>query len=282
MVRLLSSGKSIFAALLAGCVVCAHAAPQAFPIKISPGPNPPEAKRIANYPDAIGAIVWVIVNKLGLPAPRGTLEVHATRESFERALVEHLKITPVLAQSTAQFAKSAVGGHTVLVNAPAVADSTWPQRIELLAHELAHCEQLTLANRPALSRPQWLIEGYAEWIAFKVTDALGLDNLAGARQRKIAKLRKLRRERELPKLVLIVSFSEWVEARQTYGFDGTYSLAFLATDFLIRRHSPLDAADYFRRFEHSDDDAANFHAAFGEDLGNFEHALDRHLDSLLR
>lgn len=281
MTRLGAAAKRTAVWLLASAAICAQAAPREIPLEILPAPNPPDAKIIADYPEAVGAIVWVLVNRFGLPAPRGRLEVHSTRESFERALVKYLKISPVLARSTAQFAKSAVGGDTVLVNAPAVAESSWPQRIALLAHELTHCVELTLADRPALSRPQWLIEGYAEWMAFNVTDALGIDDLKDTRARTIAKLRELRRKGALPELVQIVSFSEWVEARRKYGFDGTYSLAFLATDFLIKRHSPSAAADYFRRFAQSNDDAANFSAAFGENVSEFERALQRHLEILL-
>jgi hypothetical protein len=63
----------------------------------------------------------------------------------------------------------AVGDDAVLNNEPAVADLAWPDRIELLAHEL--------------------------------------------------------------------TLGEWVRARKRYGYDGTYSLAFLVTDFLIERAS---------------------------------------------
>jgi hypothetical protein len=270
--------------LIAAACACfgARAATQEVPLQIEPGPKPPDARAIADYAGAVHAIVWVMVHRFGLPMPRGTLEVHSTREGFERALVRKLRISPSLARSTAEFAKSAVGSNTVLVNAPAISAAGWPERTELLAHEITHAVELTLANRPALARPQWLIEGFAEWMAYAVTDALGLDNLDAVRTRVTARLREQRRAGDLPRLLRIVSLADWVDARKRYGFDRTYSLAFVATDFLIARRSLAAVTDYFRRFERVDDADANFAPAFGEDIAAFESALQRHLDALLR
>ncbi len=270
------------AGFLLACAICCHASPQAFPIRMLPGARAPDGAKIADYPAAVAAIAWVMVRRFGLPAPRGRVEVHATRESFERGLVQHLKISPDLARSTAQFAKSAVGDFTVLVNEPAVADLAWPGRIELLAHELTHSLQLTLANRPALARPQWLIEGHAEWMAYNITASLGVDDLGKVRARLRARVRVLRRKGELPDIVQAVSFGEWVRARKRYGYDGSYSLAFLVTDFLIERHSMAAAADFFGRFGSSNDYRANFRAAFGEGLDQFELASERRLEDLLK
>jgi hypothetical protein len=274
--------RCLAAWLLLACALCCHASPQAFPIRVLPGADAPDAAKIADYPGAVAAIAWVMVHRFGLPAPRGRVEVHATRESFERGLVEHLKISPALARSTAQFAKSAVGDYTVLVNEPAVAGLAWPARIELLAHELTHSLQLTLADRPALARPQWLIEGHAEWMAYNVTASLGLDDLGKVRERLRGRVRELRQKEELPDIVRMITFGEWVRARKRYGYDGSYSLAFLVTDLLIERHSMAAAADFFSRFGVSEDYAANFRAAFGEGLDEFELASQRRLEELLK
>jgi hypothetical protein len=48
-------------------------------------------------------------------------------------------------------------------------------------------------------------------------------------------------------------------------------------DFLLERHGVPAMLDYFRRFAASDDRAANFRAAFGEDLETFEAALSARL-----
>ncbi len=267
---------------VASAIFCCHAWAQEIPLQVFPGTQAFEGKDIADYPRAIDAILRVLVQKFGLPLPRGKVEIHPTREGFEQALVKYLKIAPALARSTSQFAKAAVGSNTLLINEQAIAGDTWPQRIELIAHELIHLLQLTLANRPGIIGNQWLIEGFAEWMAFQVTDALGLDELSRARGRITDKVRELKRKENLPRLLHLHAFADWVGAREKYGFDGTYSLSFLITDFLIERHSVAAVLDYFRRFQRSADHDANLKAAFGEGLDDFELALDRHLDGLLK
>jgi hypothetical protein len=239
------------------------------------------ARSVADYGGAIDAIVYVLVHKFELPVPRGHVEVHTTRESFEQGLIKHLKIAPALAGSISEFAKGAVGGYTLLINEPVMGKLTWPQRIEELAHEVTHNLQLTLANRPGIARPQWLIEGFAEWLAFNVTDALGLDDLENARARLVNKVREVRRKQDLPRLLEVDTLADWVETRKKHGFDATYTLSFVITDFLIRRHSLSAVTNYFREFQRSQDHLANFRVAFGEDVDEFERALHAHLDQLL-
>ena len=259
-----------------------QAAPQELLLELSAGSDIPDGRNVKGYPATVDAIVRVMVQKFQLPVPRGKLLIYATREDFKQGLVEHLKISPNLAESTARFAKSAVGSCNVLVNEPAIADSPWPQRIELLAHELTHSVQLTLANRCSLARPQWLIEGSAEWMAFNVTASLQLDDIKDVRVRLAERVRALGKEGDLPRLTRLESFDQWVNARNKYGFDRTYSLAFLVTDFLVARYSLMQLADYFRRFEHSNDHRANFSAAFGESVESFERALEAYLAELLK
>lgn len=259
-----------------------QAALQELPLDMLSGSGIPDGKNIKTYPATVDAIVRVMVQKFQLPVPRGKLLVYATREDFERGLVEHLKIAPDLAQSTARFAKSAVGSCNVLVNEPAIAESTWPQRVELLAHELTHSVQATLANRCGLAHHQWLIEGSAEWMAFNVTASLNLDDMSNVRTRLAHKVRELGRKDQLPRLTQLDSFGQWVSARNKYGFDGSYSLSFLITDFLVERYSFMQVTDYFRHFENSNDHLSNFKVVFGESVEDFERVLDVYLSELLK
>ncbi|HEX2829731.1 MAG TPA: hypothetical protein VHP37_25520 [Burkholderiales bacterium] len=240
-----------------------------------------DARRIADYRQAVDAIVQVMVTKFDLPVPRGSLQVYTSREEFEEGLIRYLKVERAVAHSASEFSKAAVGSYTLLVNAPQVAGLTWPERIELMAHELTHNVQLTLANRPGIARPQWLIEGFAEWMAFNVTDALGLDDVAAARERMIRTLRGLRAKQGLPRLIAVDTFADWVETRRKYGFDATYPLAFVMTDFLVQRHSLAAVKRFFEAFRRSQDPLANFRNAFGEEPEAFDRALQAHLDKLL-
>jgi hypothetical protein len=62
------------------------------------------------------------------------------------------------------------------------------------------------------------------------------------------------------------------------GFDATYPLAFVMTDFLVNRHSLAAVTAFFREFRRSQDPTTNFRMAFNEELEDFDRALQAHLE----
>lgn len=268
-------------AVSAFSVPTCQAEPQEIPIAIRKGAASTDPRQIADYQSAVDAIMRVITGKFTLTVPRHTLQIYLSREEFERGLIKHLGLDPALARSTASFAKAAVGGEKVLINDIEVAGLSWPERIELLAHELVHTVQFGLTGHRSLSRQQWLTEGFAEWMAYAVTDSLALDSMPAARARIVTQLRAQGSVGSLPRLAQLDAFAQWIETRRKYGYAATFSLSFLAVEFLMERHSFGAVLDYFRRFRESGDYGANFRAAFGEGLEDFEAALDRHLASVL-
>lgn len=282
-----NSGRSIgvarraIACFLVTLCIGAQASTQEIPL-VPRGGDHAHGSRIADYQTALDAILPVLSQRFALPIPpRYALVIHTERADFEAALVKDLKLQPAVARSAANFAKAAVGNRKVLVNEQAMADMPWPQRILTLAHELVHTTQLELAGHRSLVRYQWLVEGFAEWIAFHVTDALGLEDLVEARTRMTNEVRELRRGTALPELRQLDSLDDWIATRNVRGFKATYPLSFLIADFLVERHSLPRVVDYFRRFRSSGDHVAHFNAAFGEDLESFEAALERHFAKLL-
>jgi len=257
------------------------AATEEIPIRIVGIDHRIDARQIGDYPTAVDAIVGVLVHKLSLPVPPYTMEIYFTREEFEVGLIKHLGLKPKLARSTASFAKAAVGGERILINELAVAELSWPERIELLAHELAHTVQSELAGNRPFERFHWLTEGFAEWIAYAVTQALGLDDMGHQRARITAALRAAGGAGALPSLTQMNTFTQFIETRRKYGYAATFSLAFLIADFLMERHSRDAVVEYFKQFKGSSDYARNFAAAFGENLDAFDAALQRHLARLL-
>ncbi len=271
-------------AIAAACVLAlqaprAAAAPVEIPIAVNGASTGLAARDIASYPAAIDAIVRVFSQDLKLPVPPHTMRIYATREEFETALVQYLGLEPELAHSTAAFAKAAVGSASVLVNAVQVDDTSWPDRIELLAHELGHSVQLGLTGERPLNRLQWLTEGFAEWAGYAVTDRLGLDALPRVRTRLAGKLRE--RAAPLPKLSEMNTFAQWIAARTKYGFDATFSQSFFAVELLRERYTPEKVLDYFRQFQTSGNYAANFRSTFGESVSAFQKDLDTHLARVL-
>jgi hypothetical protein len=257
------------------------AAPKEVPLAGSETAVAPDGRPIVDYAAAANAIVWVLTRKLQLPVPRYMMEIYPVRPEFEAALVEHLKLKPEVAHSAGGFAKAAVGNRRVLVNEVAMAGDGWPERLVTLSHEMVHASQLELAGHRSLVRNQWLVEGFAEWTAFRVAQELGVSDLGAARESMIAKVRAVRRAGGLAPLAQMDSFEQWIVARKERGFDAMYPYSFLVLEFLVERHSYRQVLDYFRRHRESGDAAANFSAAFGESVAQFQVALDRHCATLL-
>ena len=91
-------------------------------------------------------------------------------------------------------------------------------------------------------------------------------------------------EQESPGLAPLAdldSLEQWVSERSKRSFDASYPYVFLVMEFLFERHSYDSVLEFFRRRRESADAAANFQAVFGENLGEFQSALDRHLARLL-
>lgn len=273
--RLLACAAALpFASLL----VPASAAPREIALGTLPSSEPADLRSPVDFAVAANAIVHVLTRQLQLPMPAYTMEIHTEPAEFEAALVQHLKLKPDVARSAAGFAKAAVGNRRVLVNVPAMATIPWAEQVVTLSHEVAHASQLDLAGRTALNRHQWLVEGFAEWIGFRVAQELGVVDLAAARVEMAQKVRAVRQGAGTAPLNQMDAMDQWVRVRQAKGFDATYSVAFLAVDLLVQRRGYPALLEYFRRFRQSNDADAHFAAAFGEELPRFQAALDAWLD----
>lgn len=263
--------------LLAGS---AAAAPQTIPLG-DPGETPVVASGIQDYGSAARAITRVL-RDMHLHVPAYTMEVYTVPAEFEAALRKYLQLSPESARTALGFAKAAVGSRRVLVNDPLLAGSAWPERLVTLAHEIVHTSQLDLARNRSLTRNQWLVEGFAEWAAFRVVHELGVRPLGQEKAKMLAQVRGARAGPGLAPLADMDTIAQWLEVRKARGFDATYPYAFLATEFLIERHSYDKVLVYFRLHRDSPDAQANFAAAFGEGVPAFQQALDAHIAQLLK
>ncbi|MBC7994123.1 MAG: hypothetical protein H7Z15_12885 [Rhizobacter sp.] len=247
-----------------------------------PGATPVAASGIRSYPQAVQAIVDVLAGPLGLPIPAYRMEVHSDPAEFEQALVRHLGVSAETARQAAGFAKAAVGSRRILVNDTLMSRDAWPERLLTLAHEMVHATQLELAGHQSLVRNQWLVEGFAEWVAFRVVQELGTHSLADERASMLRRVRTARDGRGLAPLADLHTFAQWVREREQRGFDAAYPYAYFVTDMLIERHGYAQVLEYFRRHRSRGETAAHFQAAFGESVPQFQQVLDRRMAELLK
>jgi hypothetical protein len=280
--RLLGVLGLVVGTLLAGCV----AVPRERGLTVAPGVPKPAAGNIANYQDAVDAIVSVMTDDIQVPVPRTSLTVYfySSREALARGLTDKLNTDSSLAGDLAKFSLGRIRqtkeSKQLLVNEESLERQMWPDRIRFLAHEITHIVHYELANKTNAG-DQWLREGFAEWVAFRVLESLGLDTFSKRRNRQIARVRRAKERQPLPTLAQLVMPRDWNTLTARHGGAMTYGQAFLATDLLIERRGLSSVVEYFRRFTQSKDRLRNFQAAFGEDLAAFERGFTAHLDRLL-
>jgi hypothetical protein len=252
-------------------------------LTVTPGAPRSAAAHITTYQDAVDTIVSVMAQDLKIPIPNTsfTLYFYSYREAYAQGLTEKFDTDPVVAR---EIAKSSLGrirqtheGKQLLVNEEILEQLQWPDRINVLAHELTHIVQYELAGG-RLAGDLWLIEGFADWVASRVLEALGLDTFSRRKNQKIA---QVRREHTPPPLAQMATVQDWDALSARHGGASAYGQAFLATDLLIQQHSLASIIEYFRRVNRASSRLQHFQAIFGEGLSVFERDFSAYLADLL-
>jgi len=235
---------------------------------------------IGDYERALVSIAAVTERELGLPKLSASLHFFPDRDAL-RAALEAQGADPVVARDAAAVMMAIGGPGSVFINEAAFADLNWSSRIAVLAHELAHTMQYDLARGRRGTSDQWLREGFAEWVQAEVLEALGVMRREDIRRRSVRWVQDAHARRNLPPLARLATFPEWVSFHNGRARDSLYPYAFVATDFLIRRHGVDAVTTYFRLFADSDDRFVNFAKAFGEEWSAFDAALREYFSRLL-
>jgi hypothetical protein len=266
-----------------GLAACASAPPKVrevpFPEITVGSPHPRGV--IASYRDALASVLWIMENELGFPQLTGSLRLYDDRTGLEAGLVG--------VGYEASHARQICGrldGITrpgiVLANDSKLRWDRWPARIAFLAHEVTHVAEYALANGRRGSSDQWLREGLAEWVSWRVVESLRFGTLADRRRSALAHLQGAGARHELPSFDRLVVQSAWLREGNRRIADPMYDQAFLAADQLIAKHGLPAVLDYFRFFGSSDDNLANFRAAFQQERARFEADFQSALDRLLQ
>ncbi len=152
------------------------------------------------------------------------------------------------------------------VNLEKIRGTPWGELLPLLAHEYGHNVEYGLAGGK-LRGTTWFSEGFAEWVAAKVLDALGWQTYETTLRR--VNLELARHRALVAELSNLPDGRDWISVvKKPKGGIPTYILAFAAVDKLIKKKGIASAIDYIK--------SGNFESSFGEsqaelktDLGNF-------------
>ena len=224
------------------------------------------------YPGALAAIMNAFEEALGLPRCDVRLVLFPDRRSFEQGL-QTAGYPPDLARSASSFA--AIGGaRAVLLNAGVVDRFNRTTRVQLVAHELVHSLQYQFSGGTRGASEQWVREGFAEWVSYRVTAHLGLASFASLREDLLTPLAHVSFGIPPAPLDKLVTFPEWVDAQRRYDVP-LYAQAFIAADLLIEMRGMPALVAYFERFRSTSDHERAFSAAFGLERAAFETAFIR-------
>ncbi|MBI2189508.1 MAG: hypothetical protein HYU37_20620 [Acidobacteria bacterium] len=235
---------------------------------------------IGDYERALVSIAAVTERDLHLPRLRASLHFFPNRDALSAAL-EAEGAPPDVARDAAAVMMAIGGPGSVYINEAAFADLNWNSRIAVLAHELTHTIQYEFAGGRRGTSDQWLREGFAEWVQAHVLDALGVMRRDDIQARSVRWVRDMHARRDLPPLAKLATFPDWVAVHNGRARDSLYPYAFVATDFLVRRHGVEAVTTYFTLFAESDDRFANFATAFGEEWSAFDAALEEYFSRLI-
>lgn len=214
-------------------------------------------------------IAYVLRHELRVPVPsRFAVHLYDSTERFAEGLVLDAAVAPGVAAQLAEFAMGVAVPHNFLLRASAGDLARGPEAIRLVSHELAHLGQIELAGERG--PVHWLAEGMAEWAAYAVLERLGIATMASHRMAIVPDVNaRLRGDPHL-ELAAMATPGGFLATHRRRGTIATYHLAFTLADYLVARHGFPALLEYFRAFRRSDDAAANFRLAFGQDVAAFE------------
>jgi hypothetical protein len=282
--RLLAAGLAV-ALLAAGCSARSHArvvVPVSF--QAAGGAAAPQYPGdFANHEAVVRGVAALLTRELALPVPEQvTVYIYSSRAVFEQGLITDGRLPVVRAAELSEFAVG-VGKRRQLLLHDEGGPPAGREWLRLVAHELTHVAQIELAQGEGRAE-QWLAEGMAEWAAFTVLERLGLDHLADRRAAALGHVREhpaLRGQSRLDLITLGTSRGFTVRHLKE-GSLPTYQLAFLMTDYLVRRHGFPALLDYFRGFASGLGRLESFRVAFGQSLDEFETEVVAHFGQVLR
>jgi hypothetical protein len=265
---------ALVALMLAGCgkgrtVVPVRMQPAAFSV-------PSGTLDLSSHEATVRSVAAVIARDLGLPLPDTvTVYVYSSRQVFEQGLVDDGQVSRIRAAELSDFAVGVSKRRQLLLQHEAnVGGAEW---VRLVAHELAHVSQIELAEGEGRAE-QWLAEGMAEWVAFRVLERLRLDTVVRRRRVAVETVRDHApvRTRRLD-LDTLGTPRGFTVRHLREGSQPTYQLAYLLADYLIDRDGLDRVVGYFRSFGRRVDRRGNFGAAFGQSLDEFEQEAIAHL-----
>jgi len=230
--------------------------PQLVSISNPPVFKPKTPEEIKTLEEAMAAVITVTSKELGLPVVEPLyLHLHKNADAFGAYAGKYGRRLP---HDVVQFAVAVAEENRFHINMEKIQGRPWSALIKTLAHEYAHNIEYALSVQRG---PQWVREGFADWVAAKVLHSLGWQDYALSLHR--AQLEVSRLKASLPSLSELDESQRWATwTNQPKGAIMTYRLAFLAVDRLMEIKGLPAMSRYFT--------SQDFQGSFGLRWNDFE------------
>ncbi|HEY2989462.1 MAG TPA: hypothetical protein VGL11_17150 [Candidatus Binatia bacterium] len=236
--------------------------PLLVPVSNPPALRPTSPQQVKGLEQAIAAIMTVCAEDLGLPRVEPFyLQLYKDpnaysyyTDDFARIREDNIRLTLAVAHE-----------NELHVNMESARGQSWGMLLRLLAHDYGHNLEYVLIGGKQ-PRSLWLKEGFADWVAAKVMDALGWESYESSLSR--AERELSRYETSPPRLSDLESVVGWLRVLdRPKGRAATYNLAFLAVHKLIAKKGAAGIMDYFQ--------SDNFPQSFGLTKNSFEREMQQ-------
>jgi len=211
--------------------------------------------------ELIDSIAWLMRHRLDLPFPPDIKAyVYVNQATFVDGLI---KIAGEKADD-AWDRRNAFGvatGAGLLLRGDILARMNLAGRAALYAHELTHVSQGRLREGGRGRPAQWILEGHAEWVKFKVVDLLGYRAYAESRDIMVRAAREST-IKFFPDLPALINNAAWTEATRRLGAMATYGQAFLAVDWLVEQYGSAKLLEFLGRFALDTDPREHWRTVF--------------------
>ena len=228
------------------------------------GHDPDEA-RIAQV------VAQLIRDRLALPFPEGTtIRVYVNRATFAEGLARDGGHVTDDAWDRSRVAAALASPHGLFVRGDLVNSMRLMDKVGLMAHELAHVNQMEMRRGGRGAPAHWIREGHADWVKYQVLDFLRMRTYAESRDEvKRAILRSPTPIRFFPPLSELARWDQWTDAGIRLGSAATYGQSFLAVDWLVERYGIERLHEFNRRFSRNEDPRSHWSQVYAIRYADF-------------
>jgi hypothetical protein len=251
-----------------------------YEIRFDAAATPPLSAGLSES-ELIDSIAWLMHHRLDLPFPPDIKAyVYVNEAAFVNGLVKIAGETP----DEAWNRRSAFGvatGAGLFLRGDYLARMNLIGRASLLAHELTHVSQAKLRNGGRARPAQWVLEGHAEWVKFKVVEMLGYRAYTESRDIMVRAANPSTIQ-FYPDLPTLANNAAWIEATRQLGGMATYGQAFLAIDWLVEQYGSAKLLEFLGRFALDADPHEHWRTVFPLSYRQFADDFRAHLEILVR